>query len=100
MKNVYLSRPWRPFAQAVFIHCDLGKHILPAGWHNWNKKDAEKTVFYAEYDSYGPGANPKARATFSRQLKDIKGYEIESVLSGNDGWNPVANGNALVNIKR
>ena len=100
MKNVYLSRPWRPFAQAVFIHCDLGKHILPAGWHNWNKKDVEKTVFYAEYDSYGPGANPKARATFSRQLKDIKGYEIESVLSGNDGWNPVANGNALVNIKR
>ena len=59
MKNVYLSRPWRPFAQAVFIHCDLGKHILPVGWHNWNKKDAEKTVFYAEYDSYGPGANPK-----------------------------------------
>ena len=100
VKNVYLSRPWRPFAQAVFIHCDLGKHILPVGWHNWNKKDAEKTVFYAEYDSYGPGANPKARAAFSHQLKDTEGYEIESVLAGTDGWNPIANGNALVNIKR
>lgn len=99
MKNVYLSRPWRPFAQAVFIHCDLGKHILPVGWHNWNKKDAEKTVFYAEYDSYG-GANPKARAAFSHQLKDTEGYEIESVLAGTDGWNPITNGNALVNIKR
>ena len=100
VKNVYLSRPWRPFAQAVFIHCDLGKHILPVGWHNWNKKDAEKTVFYAEYDSYGPGANPKARAAFSHQLKDTEGYEIEFVLAGTDGWNPIANGNALVNIKR
>ena len=64
------------------MHCDLGKHILPAGWHNWDKKEAEKTAFYAEYDSYGPGANPKARAAFSHQLKDLKGYEMESVLSG------------------
>ena len=98
--KVYLSRPWRPFARAVFVHCDLGKHILPAGWHNWDKKEAEKTAFYAEYDSYGPGANPKARAAFSHQLKDLKGYEMESVLSGSDNWNPVANGNALVSIKR
>lgn len=50
--------------------------------------------------SYGPGANPKARAAFSHQLKDTEGYEIESVLAGTDGWNPIANGNALVNIKR
>lgn len=46
------------------------------------------------------GANPKARAAFSHQLKDTEGYEIESVLAGTDGWNPIANGNALVNIKR
>lgn len=41
-----------------------------------------------------------ARAAFSHQLKDTEGYEIESVLAGTDGWNPIANGNALVNIKR
>lgn len=29
--KVYLSRPWRPYAQAVFIRCELGKHILPEG---------------------------------------------------------------------
>ena len=40
-------------------YCPELRDILPVGWHNWNKKDAEKTVFYAEYDSYGPGANPK-----------------------------------------
>lgn len=100
VKNVYLSRPWRPYAQAVFIRCDLGGHILPAGWHNWNKPEAEKTVCYAEYESRGEGANPKARAAFSRQLKSPKGYEIETVLAGNDGWNPVKNGNRLVEVKR
>ena len=88
MDKVYLSRPWRPYAQAVFINATLGKHIVPEGWNNWNKKDAEKTVFYAEYNSKGEGANPKARAKFSKQLKDVKRYSIEMVLRGDDGWNP------------
>ena len=100
VKEVYLSRPWRPYAQAVYIHCDLGKHILPAGWNNWGKKDAEQTVFYAEYNNFGEGANPKARASFSQQLQSAEGYSVENVLAGTDGWNPAKNGNELLNIKR
>ena len=98
--KVYLSRPWRPYAQAVFIRCNLGKHILPEGWDNWRNKENEKTVFYAEYESKGEGANAKKRVAYSKQLKNLKGYNIEDVLSGNDGWNPVKNGNTLLNIKR
>lgn len=98
--KVYLSRPWRPHAKAVFICCDLGSHIHPDGWHNWNKEDAEKTVFYAEYQSKGPGADPESRVRFSRQLKSLKGYEVQDVLGGSDGWNPSVNGNILLNIKR
>ncbi|RHK14323.1 hypothetical protein DW080_01180 [Bacteroides caccae] len=52
------------------------------------------------YDSRGEGANPKARAAFSHQLKTLKGYEIETVLAGDDGWNPVKNGNHLLDVKR
>lgn len=98
--KVYLSRPWRPYAQAVFIRCELGKHILPEGWNNWGKKENEKTAFYAEYESRGEGASPKARAAFSRQLKNLKGYEIETVLAGDDGWNPAEDGNKLLDVKR
>lgn len=100
VNNVYLSRPWRPYAQAVFIRCNLGEHILPAGWDNWGNKDNEKTAFYAEYQSQGEGADPEARASFSHQLKDLKGYGMETVLAGEDGWNPVKNGNELLTIKR
>ena len=100
VEKVYLSRPWRPYAQAVFIRCELGKHILPVGWHNWGKKENEKTAFYAEFESKGEGANPQARASFSRQLKNLKGYEMESALAGTDGWNPVKDGNALLSVKR
>lgn len=98
--DVYLSRPWRPYAQAVYIRCDLGKHILPAGWNNWGKKANEKTAFYAEYQSKGVGANPQARAPFSHQLKDLKDYDLQTILSGTDGWNPAKNGNTLLDIKR
>lgn len=98
--DVYLSRPWRPYAQAVFVRCDLGGHILPAGWNNWGKVENEKTAFYAEYQSRGAGANLQARAPFSHQLHSLEGYAMEDVLAGTDGWNPMKDGNALLDIKR
>lgn len=39
-------------------------------------------------------------AQLSRQLKNLKGYEMETVLAGEDGWNPVKNGNRMVEVKR
>ena len=64
------------------------------------RQENEKTVFYAEYGSKGAGANPQARAAFSRQLKNLKGYEPVTVLAGDDGWNPVRDGNRLLDVKR
>jgi pectinesterase len=84
----------------VYICCNLGKHIALEGWNNWNKKDAEKTVTYAEYQSTGDGASASTRAKFSKQLKNLKGYDMNEVLGGTDGWNPAENGNALLEIKR
>ena len=86
--KVYLSRPWRPYGQAVFIRCRLGKHIVPEGWHNWGKKEAEKTVYYAEYESTGEGACPEQRASFSRQLENADDFTLEKILGGDDGWIP------------
>ncbi|RAW00044.1 pectinesterase family protein [Pseudochryseolinea flava] len=83
----YLGRPWRPFAKTVFINCFLDKQIKPEGWHNWNKPDAEKTSFYAEYKSHGPGAKGD-RVLWAKQLSDDEAakYTVENVLGGSDGW--------------
>jgi pectinesterase len=88
--SVYLGRPWRPFARTVLIHCELGKHIKNEGWHNWNKSEAEKTAFYAEYQSLGPGANPAARVIWSHQLSEdsIKQYTLKQIFNG---WIPYEN---------
>jgi pectinesterase len=89
-KRVYLGRPWRSFAATAFVNCEMGSHILPEGWHNWNKPDAEKTVRYFEYNSFGSGANPHARVAWSQQLTnaEAKDFTTKNVLQGIDGWDP------------
>ena len=46
VRDVALSRPWRPYAQAVFIRCNLGKHISPAGWNTGESKRSGKDRLY------------------------------------------------------
>jgi pectinesterase len=81
-KRLYLGRPWRPFAKTVFLNCALSEGILPEGWHNWSKPDAEKTSFYAEYNSTGKGANKSARVPWSHQLtdKEAREYTLENIF--------------------
>ncbi len=91
VESVYLGRPWRPYAATVFIRCELGSHILPEGWHNWDNPSNEKTARYAEYRNTGPGANTGTRVPWSRQLsrKEAKEYTVENVFARHDGWLPV-----------
>ena len=87
--SVWLSRPWRPYGQTVFIRCEMGRHIHPEGWNNWGKPSNEKTAYYAEYKCYGEGADTSRRATWGHQLQDDREYDIHDVLKGDDGWNPM-----------
>lgn len=96
-KKVYLGRPWRPYAKTVYIHCELGSHILPEGWNPWRGDsmfpDKDKTAYYAEYKNTGPGSSVKNRVTWSKQLTDaeVKLYTIKNILGGADNWNPLLN---------
>lgn len=79
-QTVYLGRPWRAFAHTVLLHCELGAHIKPEGWHDWSKP--HESIRYEEYNSTGPGAAPDKRASFSRQLsqQEAAQYTKENVL--------------------
>jgi pectinesterase len=89
-KKVYLGRPWRPNAQVVYLRCELGGHIAPAGWDNWKNADNEKTAYYAEYRSTGSGANPAARVPWAHQLttKEAKKYTLKQIFGGQEPWKP------------
>ncbi|MEX0609205.1 MAG: pectinesterase family protein [Balneolaceae bacterium] len=70
LSEVFLGRPWRDFAKTVFIQTEMGDHIIEEGWHNWSRKEAEKTAFFAEYKNSGPGFAPGQRVEWSHQLTD------------------------------
>lgn len=77
--SVYLGRPWRPYSNVVFIECELDRHIRPEGWHNWNKPDAERTAFYAEYGSVGAGSDTTHRVPWSHQLSKEEAVKYQPV---------------------
>jgi pectinesterase len=88
--KVYLGRPWRAHSSVIFMNTEMSLAVRPEGWHNWNFPEREKTARYAEFASRGPGANPRARVAWARQLTPSEARRItpRRVLAGHDGWNP------------
>ena len=86
-KGVFLGRPWRPYARVVYIDCWLGEHIRPEGWDNWNNNAAnEKTAWYAEYNSSGPGAKPASRVAWAHTLTASELTAFESEFNSGTGY--------------
>ena len=89
--KVYLGRPWRPYAYTLFIECELGKHIVLAGWHNWGKQSNEETARYMEYKNTGEGANASERVAWSKQLikKEAEAVTVDAIFGTQSNWNPI-----------
>ncbi|MCH5249478.1 MAG: pectin methylesterase [Lachnospiraceae bacterium] len=85
--SVYLGRPWRNYAKTIFINCDLGAHIRPELFHDWNKEDARETIFYGIYRD-DVNEDFSKRADFVRKLdkEQVLAFSKEKVLAGKDGW--------------
>ena len=89
--KVYLGRPWRPYAYTLFIECELGKHIVLAGWHNSGKQSNEETARYMEYKNTGEGANASERVAWSKQLtkKEAEAVTVDAIFRTQSDWNPI-----------
>jgi polygalacturonase len=89
---VFLGRPWRPYATVIFLNTEMGSHIDPAGWREWHPGETHSldTVFYAEYNSTGPGANKDHRDPHTHFLtpEQAKQYAPSVFLRGADNWDP------------
>ncbi len=86
--RVYLGRPWRDFARTAILRSELGAHIDPAGWHNWSRPAAERTVRYAEYGNFGPGADRAGRVPWSGILTDAEAsrYTLQAMFGADSSW--------------
>ncbi|KAJ9696851.1 hypothetical protein PVL29_008852 [Vitis rotundifolia] len=67
--RTFLGRPWKPYSKTIIMETTLGDFIQPAGWKPWDGGLGLETLFYAEYQNLGPGANTQSRVKW-------KGYKI------------------------
>jgi polygalacturonase len=70
VRDVWLGRPWRPWATVTFANTEMGDHIATAGWREWHPGETNyiETSSSTEYRSYGPGAHPSEREPHTRLL--------------------------------
>src|SRR5580704_1515455 len=89
---IFLGRPWRPYATVIYLHTEMDDKIDPAGWREWHPGDTHslETVYYAEFDSTGPGAHHDQRDPHTHFLSpdEAKQYEPTIFLRGSDNWDP------------
>jgi polygalacturonase len=90
--DVWLGRPWRPYATVVYLHTWMGEKTAPAGWREWHPGDTHSldTAYYAEFDSSGPGAHHDERDPHTHFLTpdEARQYDPKAFLRGADNWDP------------
>lgn len=57
----YLGRPWKACSKTVIMESRIGDLIHPDGWAPWDENKYLDTLYYAEYNNEGPGANVQRR---------------------------------------
>jgi len=74
----YLGRPWKPFSRTVYLDSFIDDFIDPKGWTEWNNdKKGLDTLYYGEYENYGPGSSTDNRVKWS-------GYHV---MDDDDAYN-------------
>ncbi|XP_058079697.1 probable pectinesterase/pectinesterase inhibitor 47 [Magnolia sinica] len=57
----YLGRPWKEYSRTVYMQSFIDNLIDPVGWLEWNGTVGLSTLYYGEFENYGPGANTSGR---------------------------------------
>eukprot|EP01018_Ginkgo_biloba_P025921 Gb_36005 [translate_table: standard] len=85
--RTYLGRPWKQYSRTVFMHSYMAQIIQPEGWLAWDGTFALDTLFYGEYQNFGPGANLSARVPWATQVSPfiLPLYSLQSFIQG-DEW--------------
>ncbi|KAJ4841275.1 hypothetical protein Tsubulata_042612 [Turnera subulata] len=69
--TVYLGRPWKLYSRIVFMESYLSEIINPLGWEGMYGNEKTNTIFFAEYNNYGPGANVQGRVKWPGYYKAL-----------------------------
>lgn len=92
MHRGYLGRPWKEYSRTIFMRSYIGPVIQPEGWLPWDGTFALDTLYYGEFQNYGPGAGnvSTGRVPWSNEIPPLAVgmYSIQSFIEG-DMWLPL-----------
>jgi pectinesterase len=88
----FLGRPWKQYSRVVFMQSNISDVLSPQGWLEWEgSPEYLDTLYYAEYNNCGPGANIDHRVKWSgyHLLNDnqASNFTVANFISG-DQWLP------------
>ncbi|CAI9771848.1 unnamed protein product [Fraxinus pennsylvanica] len=90
--NTFLGRPWKNYSTTVYMQSMMGTFIDPKGWLPWVGTGAPNTIFYAEFQNFGPGAVTKNRVEWkglklNLSASQAKKFSVNSFIDGQK-WLP------------
>ena len=88
----YLGRPWKLYSRTVIMQSEVDAAVDPAGWMPWVGDFALATLFYAEYNNTGPGADTSRRVAWPGfhvlgSAADAGNFTVGNMVLG-DFWLP------------
>ncbi|CAN4105966.1 unnamed protein product [Withania somnifera] len=69
--KAYLGRPWKEYSRTIIMQSLIDGFIDPQGWSEWAGNFALDTLYYAEYQNRGVGANLNNRVNWRGYQKNI-----------------------------
>lgn len=85
----YLGRPWRVFSRTVLIESYIDDFIDQKGWTKWSNDQGLDTLFYGEYENYGPGSKIDNRVEWVgyhlMDYNDAYNFSVSEFIIG-DQW--------------
>ncbi|KAF7837601.1 putative pectinesterase/pectinesterase inhibitor 12 [Senna tora] len=88
----YLGRPWRPFSRTVLLESYIDDFVDPKGWARWSNEDGEdglESLYYGEYENYGPGSSTDGRVNWVghhvMEYEDAYNFTVSNFILG-DQW--------------
>lgn len=85
----YLGRPWRVYSRTVYLESYMDDFIDPSGWTAWNGNEGLDTLYYGEFENYGPGSGTENRVTWEgyhvMDYNDAYNFTVSEFITG-DEW--------------
>ena len=90
--QVFLGRPWRPYATVIFMHTAMDDKIDPAGWREWHPGETHfaRHRLLRRVRLHRPRRASRQRDPHTHFLTpdEAKQYEPSIFLRGADNWDP------------